>query len=176
MSKKNVFGPLERKHVEIAYSIIEQRFTYLQDKGIHQYARPYPPSSLFLENQALGINYALYNGDGIAGLVTISQIDQVPGWNATDTCKNSLWLTSLYSNPANRGKGAGYRILDEVCLLGERESKQAIYLDCYKDGGFLEQYYSRFGFSAIAEKFVEYPGHSFNACLMELILSDTSDE
>ncbi|MCK5155905.1 MAG: hypothetical protein KAQ69_05680 [Spirochaetales bacterium] len=162
------FRILTNTEIDIAYDIVKQRFTYLEAKGINQYPFPFPARVNYIENHYQKENYGYFNNLQLLGIVTLSKRNKLSDWDSKDSNTTFLWVSALYTNPIYKNNNFGYEILCEVQKVAIANNIQTLLLDCYKDGNFLENYYSDYGFSKVSEKMFKYPGRQFTACLMKL--------
>ena len=79
-----------------------------------------------------------------------------------------MWISSLYINPEYKNSNWGYTLLDFTIEHISLQKVKNIYLDCNIDGNFLENYYIRYGFTKLSEKYFKFPKIQFNASLMIL--------
>ena len=64
-----IFKNIENKDIEIAYSIIEDRYYELVSKGINQYPYPFPKKNDYIEQQKKNLNFGLYDNNILIGLL-----------------------------------------------------------------------------------------------------------
>ena len=159
------FRKLETSEISAAYSIIEERFQFIKKKGINQYPFPFPERSVYEERQDKGMNYCLVENWEILAIATLEMNRSLDDWDMV-VDEDFFWLSTLNTRVDKSGQGLGLKMLDAIKEYSSENGVETILLDCYKDGDYLEGYYSRNGFQKIREKAFHYPGRIFNACLM----------
>ena len=111
-------------------------------------------------------NYGLYD-NGLLAIVSLMKNYVPEGWKEEIKSKNFVWLTSLFVKLSMKRKNIGSIIIEKIYNWAKNEKINEIYLDCYYGNGFLENYYTLFGYKRIVKKLVEYPSHKFEAVLMK---------
>jgi len=161
------FRLVQEEEIDKAYSIIEDRYQFLKQKGIDQYPCPYPLKDTFSSNVCNGKVYAIIDLNYILSIVTLQKMNSQSDWNYSSN-QPFYWITAFFTNISFKGRDLGALTLNEVCSLAQKMEIPNLLLDCYKDGNFLEDYYLKYGFRKIDEKLFKYPGRQFWACLMKL--------
>ena len=159
------FRQLYNDEVDQAYTIIEKRFQFLKKKGIGQYPFPYPERSVYEQRQIEGLNYCLEEEGEILAIVTLEKNKTLYDWDAI-VSEDFFWLSTLYTRVDKSGQGLGVKMLEAIKKYCSKNDMDTLLLDCYKDGNYLEDYYTQQGFFKVREKAFHYPGRVFNACLM----------
>lgn len=159
---------IKSTEIELAYKIIENRFQFLQRKNIDQYPYPFPPKEVYREKCKYNNNYGFFDNDTLLGIVTLTINEKKDGWGLNHSDKDYLWLSHLYTDIKFSGNNYSYKILDYIQNIALEQNINYLLLDCYKDGNFLEKFYTIYGFKKIDEKEFIFPGRKFNGCLMEL--------
>ena len=160
--------------LEAAWAILASRTDELIQKKTGQYVAPYPPLDLYANRTQLGQNWLVRRTNDsnrkIMGIVSI-----IPNGGTDDCAKvpfptKYFWISSLFVGPSWKNRGLGRAILDRVKLEARQNSVASIWLDCYLDSGFLEEYYVRNGLQTIETQRFTYGSRSFNAALMSCLL------
>lgn len=161
---------INQNEIELAYSIIKERYNYLINRGIHQYPFPYPPMKDYISMQKEGSCFGLYIKKDLAGIINLSINKKDTGWNINDV--NYVCISSLFVNCKYKNQNIGHKILDNIIeyMLGFNITK--FYLDCNIDSNFLEKYYTKYGFTKLKDKHFKFNTFEFNASLMYLNMTD----
>lgn len=157
------FRKLPHEFVNSGYSIIEERFDWLISKGIKQYPFPFPPKETYLHHQEKGLNFGLFYDEELRGIVTLTPNVTGEGWNPKIS-GDHLWISALYTKVgcSNIGK----TILNGIEEFAGINNFKHLLLDCYLDGGFLQNFYKHNGFGIIEKKLFRYGEREFEAALM----------
>jgi GNAT superfamily N-acetyltransferase len=92
----------------------------------------------------------LAKAEVLYSIATLEKNKKADGWDKR--CEGDyFWLSAFYTNPDYAGKRIGLRMLDEIRDYSHRQNISTVMLDCFKDGGFLEDYYLKYGFKKIDE-------------------------
>lgn len=113
--------------------------------------------------QKKGVNYVVLDEDQIAGVFSLP-CEPPREWSAMNIKNPVIWLRSLATDPAHRGKGVGAFAVNYAI---ESVSPAPLYLDCVS--GFLPTYYTSLGFKIVASQVHTYPDepHAYDITLMK---------
>ncbi len=159
------FSQLKENDLNEAYSIIEERFSFLEGKGIHQYPFPYPTKEDFIKQQRDGINFCLKEDNSLFGIVTLTENVVRGEWNYR-IFNRSLRISAFYTNIKVRGGGFGKILIENIEKYALQNSFDQLLLDCYTETGFLEGYYEDIGFKTQEKMVLSYPPRTFECALM----------
>ena len=166
MNKNYNFDFLNDTDLTKAYSILKARVYDLIRKGNREYKHPYPLFNAFAERQKNNHNFALYEKDRIACIISIIPNHKPDVWEDEFDCENFIWFTSLFTNPTFKGKNYGLTLLKEAENYARSKNFDFAYLDCYTGTEFLPNYYKKEGYEILKDKKVKYPTNEFKASLM----------
>lgn len=164
------FTLLKDSDLKKAYSIITWGVEHLLSRNIRQYLKPYPPIEIFRERQTNRYNYALYDGNDLAAIVTLIPNHKDDDWKEFINSDNYIWISTLFTSKDHKGKNLGTRVLKEIEYLLQKSDVNTIYLDCYLGDGFLLNFYQNNGYHEISRKLFKYPNREFEAVLMKKVM------
>lgn len=142
-----IFQPAAPQEVEAAFHLYEQRVSWMNEKGLHQwndtdYLNAYP-ISYYREEQEAGCLYLLKkSADGaVVGAAVLLTADE--RWADAEPVP-AYYIHSLVTIP--NLPGAGRAILAEIDRLARKNGKTCLRLDCSVDSVFLNSYYESQGY------------------------------
>lgn len=158
LSQKNMYWACSnsmiqatKKDAEKLYNIILDCSSWLQDKGVNQWSKPYP-KELFLKDIEDGHVFYFLDNNEIIGTATLHTAK--PYYYPSDLWNDEFksWYLCRFAVPRSlKNKGFGRIIVSEIKKEAKNFKINRIRLDAVKSNSFLEKYYLKLGFCKVAE-------------------------
>lgn len=145
LKMKHTFRLAEPSDIDAVFQLYKKRIQWMDEKGIRQwnvtgYLDAYP-IDYYRTQQSLGKLYVLEENSTIIGAVVLLQEDD--RWREESNVP-AFYIHNLVAD--TEARGGGKEILLEVERIARQRGKRFIRLDCARDNGFLNTYYSSLGY------------------------------
>lgn len=157
------------EEVEEVSEVHKRVVDLLLSKNIKQWMNPIP-FKVFWDRQTRNENFGLFDEHGnFLAYACISQKEHPIEWeeSLSEHWGAMYWLSSVFVNPDHKQTGLGEQLLEACFNFLKSRNVRTIFLDCVINEGFLVNYYKRFGFSLLDEKYVRYRSGEFKMALMK---------
>jgi hypothetical protein len=148
------FRRLRDDELARGYALIFDRVDWLLAQGFGHWTSPLP-LAVYQQRQDAGQNFGLFVDGRLAAVVSL--VRGIPArWQHRLANEDAVWLSTLATALAFRGRDLGPRTVREACRYLAGRQVGEVYLDCAADP-FFEDFYTTLGFECVAREFVAFP-------------------
>lgn len=128
---------------------------YLDDFGVDYFLKQMKKNKLYVAKV----------DEKICGVMLLKNVEEEDFWSDTEP---SYYIHHLATD--TKIKGVGQKLLEFAKEQGRKDGKKYLRLDCYEDSDFLNNYYSKMGFSYIKNGLEIYPNETYKYNLWQMSL------